>query len=144
MRHINMLSRAIRATTWNAPALISALVTGWIEDGTLAMSENKRRREGAGHQRLCREILRDIPIVSHRHASFAWLPLPTGRRAEPITARLAAQGIAVSTGEPFAVTDAMPQAMRLALGGIVRQELRIALESIREAINAAHESGNEN
>jgi len=40
----------------DAPAITSPLVTGWIEDGTLAKSEAKRRRDGARRQFLCREI----------------------------------------------------------------------------------------
>lgn len=134
-KHISMLSHVIRATTWNAPALISALVTGWIEDGTMAISEENRRRDGALRQRLCHDILQGIPIVSHRHASFAWLPLETGQRAEPIITRLVAQGVAISAGDPFAVTDATPQALRLAFGGIPEKELRNALQKVGEQIN---------
>lgn len=136
-QHIDKLSHAIRATTWNAPALISALVTGWIEDGTLAIAEETRRRDGAQRQRLCHEILKSVPIVSHRNASYAWLPLGSGQRAEPIITRLIAQGIAVSSGEPFAVTDAAPQALRLAFGGIPTEQLRHAFKIVRDQIDAA-------
>lgn len=41
------LLEAIRATTWNAPALISAMVTGWVADGTLSRAEETRRQHGA-------------------------------------------------------------------------------------------------
>ena len=138
--HINLLSHAIRATTWNAPALISALVTGWIEDGILETSEQKRRQDGAERQRLCHRILHDIPIQSHINASFAWLPLGTGQRAEPIITRLTGQGIAVSAAEPFAVTEATPQALRLAFGGIPKKELADAFEAVRNAITIASNS----
>ena len=136
-KHIDKLSHAIRATTWNAPALISALVTGWIEDGTLAIAETTRRRDGAQCQRLCQDIFRDMSVVSHPNASFAWLPLASGQRAEPIITRLIAQGIAVSSGEPFAVTDSAPQALRLAFGGIPKEQLRNAFENVRDQIAAA-------
>ena len=136
-QHIDMLSHVIRATTWNSPALISALVTGWIEDGTLAVSEETRRRDGALRQRLCHDILHGMPIISHRHASCAWLPLGHGQRAEPIITRLTAQGVAVSSGQPFAVSNATPQALRLAFGGTPEKELRSALENVRNQIAAA-------
>ncbi|MFK5977945.1 MAG: PLP-dependent aminotransferase family protein [Rhizobiaceae bacterium] len=132
--HVNKLSHVIRATTWNAPALISALVTGWIEDGTLDRSEENRRRDGAQRQRLCHDILGDIQIVSHRNAGFAWLPLSAGRRAEPIVASLNEKGVSVSTGEPFSVTDAVPQALRIAFGGISKNELIPAFEKVRDAV----------
>ncbi|MCG7495230.1 aminotransferase class I/II-fold pyridoxal phosphate-dependent enzyme [Thalassobius sp. Cn5-15] len=45
--HIDRLLEAIRATTWNVPAIISGLVTGWVEDGTLAKSEEARKQDGA-------------------------------------------------------------------------------------------------
>ncbi|MFW8635683.1 PLP-dependent aminotransferase family protein [Cribrihabitans pelagius] len=128
------VSRVVRATTWNTPALISALVTHWIEDGTVAGFEAERRRSGAAGQKLCQEILAGIPMVAHENASFAWLPLAKGERAEPVIARLSEQGIAVSSAAPYAVGDAVPQAMRLAFGGISEQELRFSLEKLRSEL----------
>ncbi|MCY4048147.1 MAG: PLP-dependent aminotransferase family protein [Hyphomicrobiales bacterium] len=135
-RFRNLISRAIRATTWNIPALISALVTRWIEDGTIVRFEAERRKHGARGQKICRKILRDIPIVSHPNASFAWLPLRRGARAEPIIARLSEKGIAVSSAVPFSVGDAAPQALRIAFGGVSEQELRFSLECIRTEITS--------
>jgi len=127
-------SRVIRATTWNTPALISALVTHWIEDGTVAEFEAARRRLGAAGQKLCQEILAGIPMAAHENASFTWLPLAKGERAEPVIARLSGKGIAVSSAAPYAVGDAAPQAMRLAFGGISEQELRFSLEKVRDEL----------
>ena len=42
--HIYRLLEAIRATTCNAPALISGLVTGWIEDGLVRLTLLERGR----------------------------------------------------------------------------------------------------
>lgn len=136
-RHVDMMAHVIRATTWNAPALITALVTGWIEDGTLAHSEANRRRNGAERQALCREILKGHPIVSHRNAGFAWLPLQAGRRTEPIITRLTEDGIAVSPGDPYAVTEAVPQAIRLAFGGVSMADLEQGLRIVRRELDAA-------
>jgi DNA-binding transcriptional MocR family regulator len=133
--HVKDLSHVIRATTWNAPALISALVTGWIEDGTLDRSEENRRRDGAERQQICRDILGELQVVSHPNAGFSWLPLRTGMRAEPIVASLQAKGISASTGEPFSVIDAAPQALRIAFGGISKDELIPAIEMVRDALN---------
>lgn len=133
---IGDLVRVIRATTWNAPALISALVTGWIEDGTLARSEENRRRGGAKRQRLLREVMGETAAVAHRHASFAWLPLPAGLRAEPIVTRLRDEGISVSAADPFATTTAVPQALRLAFGGMSTEELSKVLATVRNAVEA--------
>lgn len=133
---IDGLLEAIRATTWNAPALISGLVTGWIEDGTLERSEECRRRDGAERQKLCRASLGDLSIASHRNAGFAWVPLETGIRAEPIVTRLKRLGISASGAEPFATTVAVPQALRLAFGGLPLADLEAVLQTVGEAIRA--------
>ena len=134
---IDRLLEAIRATTWNAPALISSLVTGWVEDGTLASSEETRRRDGADRQRLCRTVMNGQPILSHRNAGFAWLPLKKGVRAEPIVTRLKQHGISASGAEPFATTVAVPQALRLAFGGLPKDEMKGVFQTVREAVEAA-------
>ena len=135
--HIDRLLEAIRATTWNAPALISGLVTGWIEDGTLSASEETRRRDGAERQRVCRTALADLPIVSHRNAGFAWLPFDKKVRAEPIVSRLREEGISVSGAEPFATTVAVPQALRLAFGGVPKSDLTAVLTTVRKFVDMA-------
>lgn len=135
--HITGLIEAIRATTWNAPALISGLVTGWIEDGTLRESEETRRRDGAERQQICQTTLGDLTIVSHRNAGFAWLPLDKTVRAEPIVSQLKEEGISVSGAEPFATTAAVPQALRLAFGGIPKRDLNAVLTIVRKSVAAA-------
>jgi DNA-binding transcriptional MocR family regulator len=135
--HIDHLLEAIRATTWNAPALISGLVTGWIEDGTLRESEETRRQDGAERQQLCRTALADIPISGHRNAGFAWLPFDKAVRAEPIISRLREKGILVSGADPFATTTAVPQALRLAFGGVAKTDLTTLLTAVRKAVKIA-------
>ncbi len=132
--HVERLLEAIRATTWNTPALISGLVTGWIQDGTLATSEENRRLDGAERQRLLHSALAETGVQSHRHAGFAWLPLAKGVRTEPIVTRLKENGIVASGAEPFATTVAVPQALRLAFGGVPKDELNAVFQTIRDAV----------
>lgn len=133
---VENLIEAIRATTWNAPALISGLVTGWIEDGTLARSESRRRLDGAKRQRTCQTALDGLPITGHPNAGFAWLPLRDGIRAAPIVTRLKAEGISISGAEAFATTTAVPQALRLAFGGLSLAELESSMKAVRDAVFA--------
>ncbi|XHB99117.1 PLP-dependent aminotransferase family protein [Nitratireductor sp. ac15] len=140
--YTDRLLEAIRATTWNAPALISGLATGWIEDGTLASSQMARRRDGAERQKLCHSVLNRSAILSHRNAGFAWLPLEKGARAEPVVSRLKEHGILASSAEPFATTVAVPQALRLAFGGIPMHELEGVFQLVREVIEGVpHAAG---
>ena len=138
--HIDRLLEAIRATTWNAPALISSLVTGWVEDGTLVRSEEVRRQDGAERQRICRTILNGNAVSGHRNAGFAWLPLEKGIRAEPLITRLKERGIVASGAEPFATTSVVPQALRLAFGGLPKKELSGVFGIVKEVVENASPS----
>ncbi|MBW4960650.1 PLP-dependent aminotransferase family protein [Sulfitobacter sp. CW3] len=134
--NVEKLIEATRATTWNAPALISSLVTGWIKDGTLEKSENRRRIDGAKRQEVCQIALDGLPIIAHPNAGFAWLPLQEGSRASPVVARLKAKGISISGAEAFATTTAIPQALRLAFGGLAPTELESSIKAVRDAVRA--------
>lgn len=135
--YVDRLTEAIRATTWNAPALISGLVTGWIEDGTLKRSESARRQDGAERQTICRRAFGDMSLISHPNAGFGWVPLGQGVRAAPIVAHLKARGISISGADPFATTVAIPQALRLAFGGVPKAELGALFQAVVEAIDSA-------
>lgn len=133
-QHLSRLLEAIRATTWNAPALISGLVTDWIKDGTLAIFEERRRRDSAQRQDLCRSVLCDLSVSAHRNAGFAWVWLEKGLRAEPIVLALKKRGISVAGAQPFATTTAVSQALRLAFGGIPKSDLRRIFRTVRLTI----------
>jgi len=134
---INRLLEAVRATTWNAPALVSGLVTGWIEDGTLERSEVNRRRDGAERQTVCRTVFAKHRVNSHPNAGFAWIPLDKGVRASSIVTALKEQRLSVSGAEPFATTVALPQAIRLAFGAVPSAELKGTLQRVERAVSAA-------
>lgn len=130
LQHISNLLEAIRATTWNAPALISGLVTSWVEDGTLGKSEDCRRRDGAERQAICRAALSKLSLSAHPNAGFSWVWLRKGLRVEPIVVALKERGISASGAEPFATTTAVPQALRLAFGGVLKEDLQSVFETV--------------
>lgn len=132
--HIPPLLEAVRATTWNSPALISGLVTGWIEDGTLRASEERRRQDGAARMEICSRVFGRDAIIAHPNAGFAWLPLEKGLRAEPIVSRLESRDLSVCGAEPFATTPAAPRALRLAFGGVSLPELEGVLQTVFQAV----------
>ena len=110
------LERAIRATTWNTPALTVAIACLWLRDGTIDRLELHKRRDAARRQTIARQVVGGRPYTSHPGSYFMWLPLPEGARADRVAAELAEERISVSTAEPFATTRHTPQAIRLALG----------------------------
>ncbi|MGW4700669.1 aminotransferase-like domain-containing protein [Streptomyces sp. NPDC004285] len=125
------LERAIRATTWNTPALTTAIACRWLDDGTVNRLEAQKRDDAKDRQTLAREELAGLPLISHPSSYFTWLPLPEDARADRLTAALARQHISVSTAEPYSTTTHTPQALRLALGSTDLDRLRSTLRTVR-------------
>jgi DNA-binding transcriptional MocR family regulator len=127
---VSSLERAVRATTWNTPALTTAIACRWLDDGTVDRLEAQKRKDAQARQAVARQELADLPTVSHPCSYFTWLPLPDGARADRLVAALARQQISVSTAEPFSTSTA-PQAIRLALGSTDIASLQSTLRTVR-------------
>ena len=128
------IERSIRATTWNTPGVMTALVCGWIEDGTVTRLETQKRQDAIKRQALARTVLSGLRIISHRASYFLWLPLPEDVRADQLAVELLALNVAVSTAEPFAISSPVPHAIRLALGSVDMAALSDALHKVRQVI----------
>ncbi|GAB7109998.1 PLP-dependent aminotransferase family protein [Streptomyces phaeofaciens JCM 4814] len=128
------IERAIRATTWNTPAVITAMASRWLDDGTVDRLEAEKREDAGARQRIAAEVLEGCRYVSHPSSYFIWLPLPEDARADRIAASLIRKRISVATAEPFATTTHVPQALRLALGSTGIAELGETLQRVREAV----------
>jgi len=129
------IERAIRVTTWNAPAITTAIACRWLEDGTVGRLEAGKRDDARVRQAIAREVLAGLPQVSHPSSYFVWLPLPEEARADRIAASLARDHISVATAEPYAVSAPAPQAVRLALGSTELPSLRPTLARVRQVID---------
>ena len=128
------LERSIRASTWNTPGIMTALVCAWIEDGTLARLQAQKREDARGRQALARRVLAGLQPIGHEAGYFLWLPLPAEVRADQVVARLLHEQVAVSTAEPFSTSEQVPHALRLALGSVTLAQLEDALDKVRHAI----------
>jgi DNA-binding transcriptional MocR family regulator len=134
LKWVPALERAIRATTWNTPGVMTALVCGWIDDGTVRRLEAQKRQDAKARQRLARQVLDGLHIVSHPASYFLWLPLPEEVRADQVAMALLSANVSVSTAEPFAVSGIVPHAIRLALGSLEWDALEVALHKVRQVI----------
>ena len=132
---IPKIERAIRATTWNTPALMSAIACRWIEDGTVTQLEAEKRQDAMIRQSMAREVFQGFEYISHPASYFIWLPLPDEIRADKIVMQLLQDNISVSTAEPFATTDHVPHALRIALGSVDLDKLQTALTRVRSVID---------
>jgi DNA-binding transcriptional MocR family regulator len=129
------LERAIRATTWNTPGVMTAIACGWLEDGTVTRLESHKRRDATVRQAIAAEVLAGLRCVRHPSSYFVWLPLPEEVRADRLATALMRDRISVSTAEPFATSTQVPHAIRLALGSVELDTLRGVLEKVRGAID---------
>lgn len=128
------LERAIRATTWNTPAVMTAIACRWLDDGTVARLETAMRADARVRQSIARDVLAGLPVIGHPASYFLWLPLPEEVRADRVAAALADQRVSVATAEPFAVGH-VPQALRIALGSAAPDVLRDALGTVRRVVD---------
>lgn len=133
---IPALERVVRATSWNTPALMTALVCGWINDGTVDRLEADKRADARQRQLLAREILAGLDYTGHPNAYFIWLNLPGEVRADRVVTCLLEQGVSVSAAEPFSTSEHPPHALRLALGSVSQDLLREALLKVRQVIES--------
>jgi DNA-binding transcriptional MocR family regulator len=128
------LERAIRATTWCTPGVTTAIACAWLEDGTVNRLEAEKRQDAAARQAIASEELAGLRCVRHPSSYFVWLCLPDETRADLVAAALMRDSVSVSTAEPFATSQHVPHALRLALGSVGLGELRSALRTVRRVI----------
>lgn len=136
MQFIEGLTRAIRATIWNAPALMTAIATGWLNDDTVTQLEAKKRADARRRQIVAREVLDGLEFIGHPSSYFLWLPMPGEARADQVAVALMRENVSVSTAEPFATTKHPPHAIRLALGSVSVDVLALTLEKVKRTIDA--------
>lgn len=129
------IERAIRATIWNTPGVMTAIACGWLDDGTVARLEVEKRQDAKIRQSLASNLLSGIRYISHPASYFLWLPLGEEVRADQIVTALMQEHISVSTAEPFATSAHVPHAIRLALGSVELDVLQGALKKVKRVID---------
>jgi DNA-binding transcriptional MocR family regulator len=125
---------AIRTSSWGTSSLVTALVTNWLDDGTVTRLEKDRRSDARERQQIAHELLAGLDYHAHASSYYGWLSLPENVRSDEIAHQLADEGILVATAEAFCVTTHPPNALRLALGTPAVPELVTALGRVREIV----------
>ena len=69
------------------------------------------------------------------HVIHAADPLSGEARADRVAADLMHRNVSVSTAEPFATTQDIPHAIRLALGAVDLDVLRVALHKVSRVLH---------
>ena len=131
---IPRLERAIRATTWNTPGVMTAIACNWLEDGTIHRLEAQKRRDALERQAIAARVFQGFHHLGHPASYFIWLPLAGDIRTDGVVRELLQQRISVSTAEPFATTAQVPHALRIALGSVELNALGPALTQVKHTI----------
>ena len=120
------------------PALMAALFTQWLDDGTADHLVERQRVEAAARQRLATECLDGIAYDAEPLSYHLWLPLPAPWRSSTFVDAMRLRGVAVDPAFIFAVgPEPEPHAIRISLSAAkTRERLRQALQVVRETLNA--------
>jgi len=124
----------IRASLWSLPSLVTAMATHWMQDGTVDRLEHQRRQDARARQALARDVLQGMDLIANPESLFVWLKLPAELRMDRIYVELARRNIAVSKAQAYATTRHAPHALRLGLSSLPMNELKAALQEVREVI----------
>lgn len=128
------INRAIRATVWSTPSLVTSICSAWLRDGTVARLELEKRQDASARQAIAAKALAGLETVRHPASYFVWLPMPDEVRADAVAMLLNQQGILVSTAAPYAMGTQAPHALRLALGSVTHARLKQALETVARVV----------
>ncbi|MEM7041494.1 MAG: PLP-dependent aminotransferase family protein [Pseudomonadota bacterium] len=120
------------------PALMAALFTQWLDDGTADDLVQRQRVEAAARQALAADCLAGIAYDAQPLSYHLWLPLPDPWRSSTLVNALSQRGVAVDPAFLFAVGPlAEPHAVRISLSAAkTRERLRRALETVRDVLVA--------
>lgn len=132
------LARQVWATQWMVNPIGAEIVAMWVEDGTLARTVKRKRREAVRRQALARRVFADHSLQSHPESLHVWLWLPDHWRAERLLVESARQNIVVTPSSAFWTRrSAPPRAIRIALGGVDEiAELARGLATVAQIVAA--------
>ncbi len=136
------LATAARSTTGTPPSLTTAVVSGWILDGTADSALKAIRRENEARHAFAIRALNGHRILSHPAAPHFWLPLPRGWTRAAFVERARRNGVAVLGSDAFATTDTAPEGVRVCLGAARSSaEARRAVTLLARTLRETHGVG---
>jgi DNA-binding transcriptional MocR family regulator len=128
------LIRVLRASSWGTSAVVAAVATRMLGDGTVERMQKLRRDDARRRQGVATAELKGLGYHANPAAYWGWLTLPQEIRADIVAHRLADDGVLVSTADAFTVTPHAANALRVALASPPLDELATALRAIWDAV----------
>ncbi len=106
----------LQATMQMPPPLMVALATHWLRSGIADQIVMAIRSEATGRQQLAAKILKGLAFAGKPGGHHLWLSLSSQWNRSDFVSHLLRDGLAVVGSEAFAVGEAAPHAVRVALG----------------------------
>jgi DNA-binding transcriptional MocR family regulator len=130
-----LLAAALRASVQMPTPLVVALVTRWLQDGSVDAIVAAIREEAAARQKLAAAALAGHAYSAHPNGHHVWIPLPHIWSSAEFASHVQRRGLAIVTAETFSVDQRQPHAVRLSLGAASnRSELVRALDIVAAAL----------
>jgi DNA-binding transcriptional MocR family regulator len=130
-----LLAAALRASVQMPTPLVVALVTRWLQDGSVDAIVAAIREEATARQKLAAAALAGHAYSAHPNGHHVWIPLPHIWSSAEFASHVQRRGLAIVTAETFSVDQRQPHAVRLSLGAASnRSELVRALDIVAAAL----------
>jgi len=131
------LTGALRASVQMPTFLMVALVTRWLQDGSVDAIIAAIRDEAIARQKLAGDVLARHAVRRHPHGHHIWIPLPRHWSRTEFASHVQRQGLAIVTADAFSVEDGQPNAIRVSLGAASsRSELVRGLDILAAALKS--------
>lgn len=118
------------------PALMAALFTQWMDDGTAAHLTERQRTEATARQQIAASCLDGVRYHAQPLSYHLWIPLAAPWRSSTFTDAVRTRGVAVDPAFLFAVgPEREPHAIRISLSAAKsRERLARALTIIKDTL----------
>ncbi|MBK1656882.1 aminotransferase-like domain-containing protein [Paracraurococcus ruber] len=129
---------AVRTANVMVSPITATLATRWIKDGTADALLSAIRAESRERQVLVAALLPGELVTTDPAAFHLWLTMPSRWSRSAFVAHMASSGLGVVASDVFGTGGALPEAVRVGLGGpaprsVVRTALEFAAHALAES-----------
>lgn len=121
---------------WIAGTYAIRAAADWMRDGTLDAVAAEKRADAVARRAIVATVFDGMASPVACDGYHAWLRLPEGRESLIVQTTLAARGIAITTGAPYAARRQPSfEAVRIALSRVEPARLPDALRGVRMVVD---------
>ena len=136
------IENSIAMTTIFASTVAAEVFASLVESGEGDRLVTRKREVIRVHQRLVRSVFGDFMRETHHASPHAWIHLPANVRTPDVVAQAEARGISVAPASAFAVSNDIPNAIRIAVAAADSPaSMEPALRTLAQIMEGARPSG---